>query len=104
MASFRTLGAMTAAALCMSLATAHASPADTVAPVPPPPTPSSAKSATPPRDTFPDTWVATDGLGRVVATGAQTGPPRTGKTVGIFYFLSNHVPNGHIYDITQMLA
>jgi hypothetical protein len=38
-------------------------------------------------ETNPDTWVATDDLGRTVSTNAETGAPRAGKFVGIFYFL-----------------
>ena len=38
-------------------------------------------------ETNPDTWVATDDLGRTVSTYAETGAPRDGKYVGIFYFL-----------------
>ena len=34
-----------------------------------------------------DTWTATDALGRTVPGFADVGPPRPGKTVGIFYFL-----------------
>lgn len=39
------------------------------------------------RDTFSDTWVAVDGLGRRTPTSAEVGPPREGKTVAMFYFL-----------------
>ena len=34
-----------------------------------------------------DTWTATDALGRTLPGFADVGPPRQGKTVGIFYFL-----------------
>ena len=37
--------------------------------------------------TFPDTWAATDNLGRPVADAAQAGPPQPGRVAGIFYFL-----------------
>lgn len=33
-------------------------------------------------DTMPDTWVATDGLGRSVAGFAECGPPREDRPVG----------------------
>jgi hypothetical protein len=58
-----------------------------------------------PRDTRPDTWVATDGLGRVVSTSEQVGPPRKDKFVGIFYFLwmGQHGTDGP-FDITKILA
>ncbi len=38
-------------------------------------------------DTFSDTWVATDALGRALPTHAEVGPPRPDRTVGIFYYL-----------------
>jgi hypothetical protein len=38
-------------------------------------------------DTFADTWVATDGLGRLLPTNDAVGPPRPNRTVGIFYYL-----------------
>ena len=38
------------------------------------------------RDAMPDTWVATDDLGRTLPTNAETGDPRTGKYVGLFYW------------------
>lgn len=57
------------------------------------------------RDTQPDTWVATDGLGRTVPGHEQVGPPRPGKFVGAFYFLwmGQHGTGGP-YDITKILA
>lgn len=56
-------------------------------------------------DTFSDTWVATDGLGRSLPTHAQVGPPRPGRFVGIFYFLwlGQHGEAGP-FDITKILA
>lgn len=56
-------------------------------------------------DVVSDTWVATDGLGRVVPTHEQVGPPRPDRTVGIFYFLWHgaHVQGGP-YDIAKILA
>jgi hypothetical protein len=55
-------------------------------------------------DTRADTWVATDGLGREVATYEDTGPPRSGKQVGIFYFLwlGEHGVSGP-FNITEIL-
>lgn len=57
------------------------------------------------RDTFSDTWVATDALGRTLPGYAECGPPREGRCVGIFYFLwlGEHGTEGP-YDITQRLA
>lgn len=56
-------------------------------------------------DTYSDTWVATDALGRRVPTAAEVGPPRVDRTVGIFYFLwhGQHVQGGP-YDIRKILA
>ncbi len=56
-------------------------------------------------DNLSDTWVATDALGRPVATGTQAGPPRPDRTVGMFYFLWHgaHIQGGP-YDISRILA
>jgi len=56
------------------------------------------------RDTFSDTWVAVDGLGRRTPTAAEVGPPRDGKTVAMFYFLwlGRHGEEGP-FDITKIL-
>ena len=64
----------------------------------PPPLPAS-------RDTFSDTWVATDGLGRSLPTHAETGGPRKDRFVGIFYFLwlGRHGDAGP-FDISRILA
>ena len=55
-------------------------------------------------DIFADTWVATDGAGRVVPGFAECGPPRQNKWVGIFYW-TWHTP-GHRgpYDNSKILA
>lgn len=57
------------------------------------------------RDTRPDTWVATDGLGRSLPTSEEVGPPRSDRQVGVFYFLwlGAHV-NGGPWDISKILA
>ncbi len=56
-------------------------------------------------DTAPDTWVATDALGRSLPTGAEVGPPRPEKQVAIFYFLwlGRHGSAGP-FDISKVLA
>jgi hypothetical protein len=56
-------------------------------------------------DTYSDTWVATDALGRRVPLNEEVGNPRADRTVGIFYFLWHgaHV-NGGPYDVTKILA
>lgn len=38
------------------------------------------------RDAMPDTWVATDGLGRTLPTNEETGDIRPGKFVGLFFW------------------
>jgi hypothetical protein len=45
-----------------------------------------AQQPTHPPDTLSDMYVAIDGLGRELPTSEECGPPREGKTVGIFYF------------------
>ncbi len=56
-------------------------------------------------DTFADTWVATDALGRQLPSAAAVGPPRPDRTVGIFYFLwLGAQRQGGPYDVTQILA
>ena len=37
-----------------------------------------------PRDTMPDTWVASDALGRVLPISAEVGASKPNRTVGIF--------------------
>jgi hypothetical protein len=55
-------------------------------------------------DSLPDTWVATDALGRTLPTAKEAGPRRPGRCVGIFYFLT-HAPDGHVpNNITKILA
>jgi hypothetical protein len=55
-------------------------------------------------DTFSDTWVATDGLGRKVPVFPETPAPRADRTVGIFYFLWHgaHIQGGP-FDVTRIL-
>ena len=56
-------------------------------------------------DTAPDTWSATDGLGRTLPGYDEAGPPRKGKFVGIFYFLwlGEHGTDGP-YDVSKIRA
>lgn len=58
-------------------------------------------------DTYSDTWVAVDELGRVVNTSESGLPlPRENRAVGMFYFICNgpHGTNGDpIYDVTEIL-
>ena len=56
-------------------------------------------------DTYSDTWVGVDALGRALPTYEQVGGPRGNKQVGIFYYLwlgSGH-DNGP-YDVSKILA
>lgn len=53
-------------------------------------------------DTFSDTWVATDGLGRSLPTFEDVGCPKPNKQVGMYYFL--WMQGGAVQDITQILA
>ena len=63
-----------------------------------------APSGSPKWDTFSDTWVGVDGLGRVLPTFEQVGPPRANKTLGMFYFQTfDHGMEGP-YDNTKILA
>jgi hypothetical protein len=52
-------------------------------------------------DTFSDTWVATDALGRTLPGFDECGPPRPGRYVGIFYFTWL---GAHGYDRAGQLA
>ncbi|MBN1490036.1 MAG: hypothetical protein JXA69_08975 [Phycisphaerae bacterium] len=56
-------------------------------------------------DLLSDTWVATDALGRTLPGHAECGLARSGRYVGVFYFLwlGAHGTGGP-YDITELLA
>lgn len=58
-----------------------------------------------PRDTMPDTWAATDALGRTLPMSADVGVPKANRTVGIFYF-NWHAAFGNpqVHDIAKILA
>lgn len=57
------------------------------------------------RDLMSDTWVATDALGRALPDFNESGPPREGKYVGIFYFLCHPPGSGPgPYDVSKILA
>ncbi len=57
------------------------------------------------KDVMPDTWAATDALGRALPGYAECGPVKKDRTVATFYFLwqGQHGVGGP-YDITQILA
>jgi len=63
------------------------------------------KAAEDPRDLWSDTWAATDTLGRTLPGSAEVGLPRTGRFVGIFYFLWLG-QSGDLgpFDISRILA
>jgi hypothetical protein len=60
--------------------------------------------AEPYRDLYPDTWAATDALGRSLPSYEEVGPMRENRKVGLFYFLwlGQHGTDGP-YDITELL-
>ena len=69
--------------------------------------PAQAPATRPSWDTFADTWVATDGLGRSLPTGEEVGPPRPKRSVGIFYFLwlpGNVTDHYGPFDNTKIMA
>ncbi|MBP8261948.1 MAG: hypothetical protein KA118_20030 [Verrucomicrobia bacterium] len=55
-------------------------------------------------DTFSDTWVATDDLGRSLPSHGEVGGPRPDRTVGIFYFLWLGQHGRDLHDISKILA
>ncbi len=67
------------------------------------PTTASAAETNAAWDTFSDTWVATDSLGRSLPTSTEAGPPKPNRHVGIFYFLWL-TGKGPVYDLTHILA
>ncbi len=57
------------------------------------------------RDLKSDTWVATDALGRALPGYEETGPPKAGRHVGIFYFLTHNQSDGDgPFDVTKIKA
>lgn len=60
--------------------------------------------ASEPRDTMPDTWAATDALGRTLPMNPEVGAPRSDRTVGLFYF-NWHAAFGNkqVHDIAKIL-
>ena len=58
----------------------------------------------PPPPTRPETWAATDALGRRIEPGAYP-QPRSDRFVGIFYFLwLEGGKDAHVYDISKLIA
>lgn len=69
------------------------------------PAPAQPTSGLPPRDTFADTWSATDELGRTVPTSPQVGSPRADRFVAMFYFLWQEISQKRgPFDVTKILA
>ena len=65
--------------------------------------PASGQTSRAPWDTYSDTWVATDGLGRSLPTAVETGPVRARRTLGLFYFLTFARGGVGPFDNTQIL-
>lgn len=55
-------------------------------------------------DTFADTWVATDALGRTTPAVSVTGPRDPSKTLSLFYYIWNGSHSKGLYDITQIIT
>ena len=55
-------------------------------------------------DTFADTWVATDALGRKLPLGDEVGRPKDNRQVAIFYFLWLGQHGRGVHDISKILA
>ncbi len=57
------------------------------------------------RDAMPDTWDATDGLGRVLPTHEETGDVREGKFVGLFYWTwhCTHANATQPYNVSKII-
>lgn len=66
--------------------------------------PTAAPPPAPSIDLMSDTWAATDALGRALPGPEECGPPKPGKTVGIFYFTWLGAHGRDVYDITKILA
>ena len=63
------------------------------------------KAAEDARDIRSDTWAAADALGRTLPSLPEVGPPRSGKFVGIFYFLwLGQAGELGPFDISRILA
>ena len=61
------------------------------------------------KDVMPDTWDAIDDLGRVLPGRAETGPARSGKQVGIFYWTWHEMartqdPKYGPYNVTKIIT
>ncbi|MBQ3387731.1 MAG: hypothetical protein IJG60_00790 [Thermoguttaceae bacterium] len=61
------------------------------------------------KDVMPDTWDAVDELGRELPGASETGAPRSGKQVGIFYWTWHEMartrsPNYGPWDVTKITA
>ena len=54
-------------------------------------------------DVCADTWAASDGLGRGLPPASEAGPPKSGRTVGIFFFLWSE-GQGEVHDLSRILA
>lgn len=55
-------------------------------------------------DLYADTWVATDGAGRVAPGREAAGPVKPGKWVGLFYWTWHTAERSGPFDTTKILA
>ena len=62
-----------------------------------------AKPPTPTWDTYCDTWVGTDGLGRALPTFEDVRGPKANKTAGMFYYLWLDDHHGVVRDVAKVL-
>lgn len=54
-------------------------------------------------DTAPDQWCAVDALGRELPGEADCGPPRPGRYVGMFYFITHEHGGEGPYDVSKII-
>jgi len=52
---------------------------------------------------YSDQWVATDALGRTLPSSNTTGPKRSNRIVGVFYYIWHGAHGNTVYDITKIL-
>jgi len=63
------------------------------------------QSLTPLRDIHPDSWVATDALGRSLPGYDECGPIKKDRYVGLFYFVTHTSPQAKgPFDVTKIIA
>ncbi|MBE6723940.1 MAG: hypothetical protein E7576_01890 [Ruminococcaceae bacterium] len=55
------------------------------------------------RDAMPDTWAATDGLGRTLSMNGDVGDPKEDKIVAMFYWDWHNTDNGKPLNVTEFM-